>query len=100
MDLGARLGVNFLLRLELMRKRKKQSDNLFDQIDQMFSKKRTGKEKRMYIIIGAVVAVFLIYTLFLSPYAQCVSGYMKLEDWGSQKETKAAAKVHCKALGR
>ena len=65
------------------------------------TKKQTKeKQKTIFIIIGAVVGVFLIYNLFLSPYAQCVSGYMKLEDWGSQKETKAAAKVHCKALGR
>ena len=88
-----------------MRKRKKQSDNLFDQIDQMFSKKRTGKEKRMYIIIGAVVAVFLIYTLFLSPYAQCVSGYVNYHSderysHKTNSEIKARAKIHCKALGR
>ena len=63
-------------------------------------KQSNEKQKTIFIIIGAVVGMFLIYNLFLSPYAQCVSGYMKLEDWGSQKETKAAAKVHCKALGR
>ena len=84
--------------------RKKPSDNLFDQIDQMFSKKRTGKEKRMYIVIGAVVAVFLIYTLFLSPYAQCVSGYVKHHDWElgtkTKSEIKARGKIQCKALGR
>ena len=81
--------------------RKKPPDNLIDQIDQMFSKKRTGKEKRMYIIIGAVVAVFLIYTLFLSPYAQCVSGYIKHHDWERDRsDVKAKAKISCKALGR
>ena len=84
--------------------RKKPPDNLIDQIDQMFSKKRTGKEKRMYIIIGAVVAVFLIYTLFLSPYAQCVSGYVKHEyreqGYKTKSEIKARAKMQCKALGR
>jgi len=63
-------------------------------------KQSNEKQKTIFIIIGALVGVFLIYNLFLSPYAQCVSGYIKLEDWGSQKETKAAAKVHCKALGR
>ena len=84
--------------------RKKPSDNLFDQIDQMFSKKRTGKEKRMYIIIGAVVAVFLVYNLFLSPYAQCVSGYVNYHyhenSSKTKSEIKARAKMQCKALGR
>ena len=82
--------------------RKKPPDNLIDQIDQMFSKKRTGKEKRMYIIIGAVVgAVFLIYTLFLSPYAQCVSGYVNYHSderysHKTNSEIKARAKILCR----
>lgn len=79
--------------------RKKPPDNLIDQIDQMLSKKRTGKEKRLFIIIGAVVGMFLIYNLFLSPYAQCVSGYIKIHDW-ERDNVKATAKIHCKALGR
>jgi hypothetical protein len=80
--------------------RKKPPDNLIDQIDQMFSKKRTGKEKRLFIIVGAIVGMFLVYTLFLSPYAQCVSGYVKVHDWEqNQSEIKARAKMQCKALG-
>jgi len=82
--------------------RKKPPDNLIDQIDQMFSKKRTGKEKRLFIIVGAIVGMFLVYNLFLSPYAQCVSGYVKINAWKTtdQSETKAKAKIRCKALGR
>jgi hypothetical protein len=84
--------------------RKKQPTNLIDRIDQIFSKKRTGKDKRLFIIIGAVVGVFLIYTLFLSPYAQCVSGYVKHEyreqGYKTKSEIKARAKMQCKALGR
>ena len=84
--------------------RKKPPDNLIDQIDQMFSKKRTGKEKRLFIIVGAIVGVFLMYTLFLSPYAQCVSGYVKHHDWElgtkTKSEIKARGKIQCKALGR
>jgi hypothetical protein len=43
-----------------------------------------------------------VYTLFLSPYAQCVSGYVKINAWKTtdQSETKAKAKIRCKALGR
>ena len=84
--------------------RKKQPTNLIDRIDQIFSKKRTGKDKRVFIIIGAVVGMFLMYTLFLSPYAQCVSGYVKHEyreqGYKTKSEIKARAKMQCKALGR
>ena len=46
------------------------------------TKKQTKeKQKTIFIIIGAVVGVFLIYNLFLSPYAQCVSGYKKVKGW-------------------
>ena len=62
-------------------------------------KQSNEKQKTIFIIIGAVVGMFLIYNLFLSPYAQCVSGYIKIHDW-EQSEVKAAAKIHCKALGR
>ena len=79
--------------------RKKPPDNLITLIDKMFSKKRTGKEKRLFIIVGAIVGMFLMYTLFLSPYAQCVSGYVKIHDW-ERDDVKARAKIHCKALGR
>jgi len=77
-----------------MKKTKKQSDD---------------KQKTIFIIIGAVVGVFLIYNLFLSPYQQCVRGYVDLKYDSSRnysnhaavkKEYKARAKVHCKALGR
>lgn len=78
--------------------RKKPPDNLIDQIDQMFSKKRTGKEKRLFLIVGAIVGMFLVYNLFLSPYAQCVSGYVKTHDY--ENNVKARAKIRCKALGR
>ena len=63
--------------------------------------KPNEKQKTLFIIIGALVGVFLIYTLFLSPYAQCVSGYIKTHDWNSDKsEVRAEAKITCKALGR
>ncbi len=63
--------------------------------------KRKIKEKRLFIIVGAIVGMFLAYTLFLSPYAQCVSGYVKAHHWESDKSTvKARAKMRCKALGR
>ena len=58
----------------------------------------------MFIIIGEVVGMFLMYTLFLSPYAQCVSGYVKHEyseqGYKTKSEIKARAKMQCKALGR
>ena len=67
-------------------------------------KQSNEKQKLTYIIIGAVVGMFLIYNFFLSPYAQCVSGYTKLyEDQYSDKNSsrlKAKAKLHCKAIGR
>ena len=69
-----------------MKKKKKQSNE---------------KQKTIFIIIGAVVGVFLIYNLFLSPYAQCVSGYIKYENYPSDKaKLKAKAKITCKALGK
>ena len=84
--------------------RKKPPDNLIDQIDQMFSKKRTGKEKRLFLIVGAIVGMFLVYNLFLSPYAQCVSGYVNYHynesSYKTKSEIKARAKMQCKALGR
>ena len=88
---------------------RKKPTNLFGEIDNMFGgivefleKKRTGKEKRLFLIVGAVVGIFLVYNLFLSPYAQCVSGYVKINAWKTtdQSETKAKAKIRCKALGR
>ena len=64
-------------------------------------KQSNEKQKTIFIIIGAVVGMFLIYNLFLSPYAQCVSGYIKIHDWESDRgEVRAQAKIHCKALGR
>ena len=64
-------------------------------------KQSNEKQKTIFIIIGAVVGMFLIYNLFLSPYAQCVSGYIKTHDWNSDKsEVRAEAKITCKALGR
>ena len=67
-------------------------------------KQSNEKQKLIYIIIGAVVGMFLIYNLFLSPYSQCVSGYIKLyDDQYSNKyksELRATAKLHCKAIGR
>jgi len=67
-------------------------------------KKFNEKQKLTYIIVGAVVGMFLIYNLFLSPYSQCVSGYIKLyDDQYSNKyksELRATAKLHCKAIGR
>ena len=62
-------------------------------------KQSNEKQKTIFIIIGAVVGMFLIYNLFLSPYAQCVSGYIKIHDW-ERDNVKATAKIHCKALGR
>ncbi len=57
--------------------------------------------------------VFLIYNLFLSPYQQCVRGYVdmkydkermkhypKAEQRKSKNYHKSRAKVQCKALGR
>jgi hypothetical protein len=64
-------------------------------------KQSNEKQKLIYIIIGAVVGMFLIYNLFLSPYAQCVSGYIKHHDWARDRSAvKAKAKISCKALGR
>ena len=65
-------------------------------------KQSNEKQKLIYIIIGAVVGMFLIYNLFLSPYSQCVSGYIKYHDNQGYEtsELRAKAKVHCKALGR
>ena len=67
-------------------------------------KQSNEKQKLIYIIIGAVVGMFLIYNLFLSPYAQCVSGYVKHEyreqGYKTKSEVKARAKIQCKALGR
>ena len=90
---------------------RKKPTNLFGEIDNMFGgivefleKKRTGKEKRLFLIVGAVVGMFLVYNLFLSPYAQCVSGYVKHHDWElgtkTKSEIKARGKIRCKALGR
>ena len=58
-----------------------------------------NNQKTTFIIIGAVAGVFLIYSLFLSPYAQCVSGYKKLKT-GYEQNVNARAKIHCKALGK
>ena len=58
-----------------------------------------NNQKTIFIIIGAVVGVFLIYSLCLSPYAQCVSGYKKLNT-GYKQNVNARAKIHCKALGK
>ena len=77
--------------------------NILDKVLIMKNKKNkpNAKQKTLFIIIGALVGVFLIYTLFLSPYAQCVSGYIKTHDWNSDKsEVRAEAKITCKALGR
>ena len=64
-------------------------------------KQSNEKQKTIFIIIGAVVGMFLIYNLFLSPYAQCVSGYVKHHAWESDRvDVKAKAKITCKALGR
>ena len=67
-------------------------------------KQSNEKQKTIFIIIGAVVGMFLIYNLFLSPYAQCVSGYVKHHDWElgtkTKSEIKARGKIQCKALGR
>ena len=67
-------------------------------------KQSNEKQKTIFIIIGAVVGMFLIYNLFLSPYAQCVSGYIKYHDdqygYEYKSELRAKAKIHCKALGR
>ena len=63
------------------------------------NKQSNEKQKTIFIIIGALVGVFLIYNLFLSPYAQCVSGYKKLNGW-QYKDANSRAKIHCKALGR
>ena len=78
------------------------------------TKKQTKeKQKTIFIIIGAVVGVFLIYNLFLSPYQQCVRGYVdmkydkermkdypKADQRRSKNYHKSRAKVQCKALGR
>ena len=61
--------------------------------------KINNNQKTIFIIIGAVVGVFLIYSLFLSPYAQCVSGYKKLNT-GYEQNVNARAKIQCKALGK
>ena len=75
--------------LLLMKKTKKQSNE---------------KQKTIFIIIGAVVGMFLIYNLFLSPYAQCVSGYVNYHynesSYKTKSEIKARAKMQCKALGK
>ena len=76
-------------------------------------KQSNEKNKTIFIIIGAVVVVFLIYNLFLSPYQQCVRGYVnikydkermegysKAEQRQEKNYHKSRAKVHCKALGR
>jgi len=65
-------------------------------------KQSNEKQKLTYIIVGAVVGMFLIYNFFLSPYAQCVSGYIKYKDSQGfvKSETRAKSKIHCKALGR
>jgi len=66
-------------------------------------------EKSIFIIIGALVGVFLIYNLFLSPYQQCIRGYVDLhynpeynysDPAAVKKEYKAETKIHCKALER
>ena len=52
-------------------------------------KQSNEKQKTIFIIIGAVVGMFLIYNLFLSPYAQCVSGYTKIHDWARELRSRA-----------
>ena len=55
--------------------------------------KNSKNNKLILICLAVISALFLIYYLALSPYAQCVDGYKKR--YGNDKTNTARAKIYC-----
>ena len=61
--------------------------------------KATKGNKNIILIAGAIILVGLLYYM-LSPYQQCVRGYVSTNKWKSTEYTKESNWVAYKTLSR